>query len=107
MTDNHMRHGSTLTYADVVDWTRKHDLIANRVALINQMHGCQYDYSGGNPCVMRYHGGWYEVVYCGTQVACWNLYDVPSVNYAFERIDVLNDILWNGRRDGCLSLSPT
>lgn len=95
-----------LTFSQCVRWSKTHDLIANRVAIVNQMHGCRYDNCVGNPCVLRHLGGLYEVRYCDTVVASYALYDLNTANKALGTVDKLNDVLWNGRREGYMRLLP-
>lgn len=95
-----------MRYQDVYRWSRTFEVIRNRVIIINQIHDCQYDGLVTNPCRLSYHGGTYSVSYCGTTVATWRLYDVESVERAFERVDLLATCFWDGRREGHLALFP-
>lgn len=101
-----MRRGSTVSYQDVHAWVKVDKAIQNRVAIINEIHGCRYDSSPGNPCALRWRKGRYVVTYCGEEIASYLLYDMPSVDGAFAKVDVLSNALWHARRLGYASLSP-
>lgn len=83
-------------------WIDKHDLLLNRIAIVNQIHGCNYDYSYGNPCTVRFCRGWYTCDYFGNRLCAWRVYDFPSLDVAYDRVDSLADTLWLVRRAGCL-----
>lgn len=97
---------SDLRYADVCRWTKVHNLIVNRISIINQIHGCRYDGLVTNPCKLKRRDGHYVVDYCGEEMARWLLYDVDTVESAFRVVDRLSRALWLGRRAGVLRLSP-
>jgi len=83
---------------------KRHDLLLNRVAIINQMHGCQYDYLAGNPCEVRHTGRWYECYYGGDLLTTWDVLDSATLDAAFRRVDSLADALWLVRRAGFLRM---
>ena len=87
---------------DMERWTKKHDLLLNRIAVINQIHGCQYDHSCGNPCAVSYRLGTYSCIYAGDVLTTWRVYDLPSVDSALVLVDSLSDALWRIRRAGFL-----
>lgn len=95
---------SHITYGVVKDWTNAHELIQNRIAVVNQLHGCRYDNGATNPCKLRSCGDVYIALYCGVAVASWKLYDVESARYALSHVDRLQDVIWQGRRTGYLRL---
>lgn len=83
-----------MSYEDMGVWHDVHDLILNRCAIINQIHGCAYDWCYGNPCTVRYSRGWYECVYCGNVIDRPAGYHVDSADMAYSQIDGLCDALW-------------
>lgn len=85
-------------------WIDKHDLLLNRIAIVNQIHGCNYDYSFWNPCTVKYLRGWYVCDYLGTRLCEWCVYDFPSLERAYDRVDSLADALWLIRRAGYLRM---
>lgn len=84
------------------NWTKKHDLLLNRIAMVNQIHGCDYGWCCGAPCIVTYSKGWYVCDYFGMRLCAWASYDVPSLDAAFSKVDSLADSLWLIRRAGCL-----
>lgn len=93
-----------MTYKELKDWTNLHDLILNRVQVINDMHGCKYPQNVANPCKVKYHGGWYSVYYCGSLIGAWKMYEMNSTMRTYRTVDLLQDCLWNGRRLGYMQL---
>lgn len=85
-------------------WTRVHDLLVNRVCMVNEIHGCRYHHGYGNPCVVRSCRHGYVCEYGGTPLCSWSCYDVQSVRDAFATVDALADSLWLVRRAGYLRM---
>ena len=83
---------------------KRHNLLLNRVAIINQLHGCQYVFDAGNPCVVRGYGRSYEVYYGGDLLTTWDIADTATLDAAFRRVDSLADALWLVRRAGFLRM---
>lgn len=90
----------------MVDWTRTHDLILNRLCIVNQLHDCRHDTGLHNPMRYKALGGTYEVTYCGVLVARWHLYDLREVERAYKQVDGLQEVCWEGRRLGYMRLMP-
>lgn len=86
----------------VIKWVKKHDILLNRIAIINEIHGCKYDYSPANPCTVTYRLGCYTCTYAGDVLCAWDAYDLVSLDAAFARVDALSDALWLVRRAGYL-----
>ncbi len=86
-------------------WSRTHDKLLNRIAIVNQIHGCRYDYSVGNPCTVRYARGAYVCEYGGAELCAWGVYDLSSLDAAYAKVDALADALWLVRRAGFLRVS--
>lgn len=88
----------------VIKWVKRHDILLNRIAVINQIHGCNYDYSPANPCCVTYRLGCYTCTYAGDVLCDWRAYDLTSIDKAFVLIDALADALWIVRRAGYLRM---
>lgn len=86
----------------VIKWLKRHDILLNRIAIINEIHGCRYDYSPANPCTVSYRLGHYTCTYAGDTLCSWLAYDLPSLDDAFACVDALCDALWLVRRAGFL-----
>lgn len=95
----------SLDYECIYKWSKVHDLIVNRVGIVNELHGCRYHSGLTNPCRLLRRNGFYVVVYCHDEIARWRLYDLESVNLAFAAVDALAKACWAGRREGVLSFS--
>lgn len=96
-----------MTYDDISVWTMTHDLIRNRMQVLNQILGCRYDDSPENPARLEYRRGTYRVDFCGRTIAEWRIYDLTSVQTAFQRLDALSTAFWDARRAGVVGvLSP-
>lgn len=97
-----------MTFEQMGIWTKTHDLVRNRMRVLNQILGCRYDESPENPARLEYRHGTYRVRFCGRIVAEWRVYDLQSVQTAFERLDAMSDAFWQARRAGVVGvLSPT
>lgn len=91
-----------LDYAVMSRWTSKHDLLMNRVGIINEIHGCAHHTGLGNPCRVWWDSGGYVCEYLGSELCRWRLYDLDGLSAAYGRVDALADALWRIRRGGCL-----
>ena len=83
-----------MDYENVCAWTKKFDLIINRISIINQTLGARYDAALDNPCVLVSKRGNYQVNVCGVRFACFRSYDLQSTVDALKRLDALSDGLW-------------
>lgn len=90
-------------YDDSCRWVPLHKLCLNRIAVVNQIHGCRYDYSTDNPCTYVVSGRDHACVYGGVTLARWREYDLETVQGAFDVLDALADALWLVRRAGYLT----
>ena len=99
--------GAYHTIMQMNAWVRNHDLILNRLLIINQLHGCRYDRCSTNPCGLRHRGGTYDVEMYGVVVASYGLYDVSGVEDALALVDMLARLSWNGNAAGWAKYSPT
>lgn len=96
-----------MIYDDMAAWTKTHDLIRNRMQVLNQILGCRYDESPDNPARLEYYRGCYHVEFCDVTIAEWRIYDIQSVQTAFERLDAMSSAFWHARRAGVVGvLSP-
>ena len=91
-----------MRFEDVTAWTKVHNLILNRVAMINQTHGTDYGWSAGCVCTVRYDRGWYTCAYSGIDLCTWHVYDLHSTDSAFRKVDSLDAALWLVRVTGHL-----
>ena len=92
-----------LEYGTMSRWSRTHDLLLNRAAMVNQIHGCAYDWGVGNPCRVYWDSlGSYVCEYAGDVLCRWALYDVAAVDAALRAVDALADTLWRVRKGGFL-----
>lgn len=89
-------------YACMVRWSAQHDLLINRVGVINEIHGCSHHVGFGNPCRVYWSDGGYVCEYAGVVLCRWRLYDLDSLDSAFSVVDSLADSLWLVRRAGFL-----
>lgn len=81
-----------------------HDLIVNRIGIVNQIHGCAYGWGYDNPCNLSYASGVYFCRYFGLDLCTWSLKDSDSVGLAFDVLDALAATLWLVRRAGKLRI---
>lgn len=91
---------------DMRHWCRQHDLMQNRVSVMNQMHNCRYARNCANPCQLRHRGGTYDVEVYGEVVTTYGLYDVDGTAAALATMDMLTRLLWNGTAGGWLVARP-
>ena len=94
------------SYERLCQWSRMHDTITNRVQIVNQLHECQYDGGICNPARVRSRGGMYHLTYCGVELVSWKIYDERTTSEALRRADELQEVCWQGRRQGYLRLYP-
>lgn len=75
-------------------WMKRHNLLLNRIAIINQIHGCHYGYCVGYPCTVRYERGWYICSYNGNAICSWAMYDYTTLDSSYDLVDSLCNALW-------------
>lgn len=96
-----------LALSRMVQFGKHHEVVMNRVKVVNDLHGCRYANGQGNPLVLRWRTReGYELRWCGQVVAAYGMYDVEGARRAREVADMLTDLLWIGRRAGYLVLRP-
>ena len=83
-----------MRYEDITAWTKVHNLILNRVAMINQTHGIDYGWGAPGICTVCYSRGWYTCAYSGIDLCTWHVYDLHSTDAAFRKVDHLDEALW-------------
>lgn len=100
---------SNLAYYDEICrmslFTRTHNLILNKVSIINQIFLCRHDFDPSNPCVFRpglAHD--YHVAICGRVVCSWHVWDLAGAGYAFALLETVANVLWAVRSSGWLAL---
>lgn len=84
-----------LAYEDMRRFTKLHDLVVNRVNVINQITD--------GACTMGGRGCDYVVRFYGRPIAQWQAYDVASVERSLSAMDAVYDVLWDCRRLGYAS----
>lgn len=89
-----------MDYATACEWLRLHDVIVNRVSIINQVLGARYDGCLDNPLLIRCKRGLYTVTLCGVDYVSWRAYDITSTDDALHILDGLKRGLWLIRRSG-------
>lgn len=81
-----------MTYESMRMWVKAHDLIMNRVKVINAITG--------DACSVRCRRGVYTMCLWGRETAKWRAYDMHSVNQTLEVATALYRALWDVRRLG-------
>lgn len=89
-----------MDYATACEWLRMHDVILNRVSIINQVMGSRYDCSLDNPLLISCKRGLYTLTLCGADFVTWRAYDVSSTSDALRLVDSLKRAIWLIRRSG-------
>lgn len=85
-------------------WVREFDLLRNRVAVINQLSGCHYDFARDNPCEIVYSCAAYEVRYEGVLVCRIGRYEQLDMVNALLVVDAWANCVWAIRRAGNLKV---
>ena len=93
-----------LSYSDLVIWSKDYDLVLNRVKVVNQLHGCSYADSPSNPCRVLYDHGEYSVLYRGSRLCSFGVYDVVGVSSALSVVDSFADTVWSFSCAGLLAV---
>lgn len=65
-------------------------VIQNRVSVINQTHGCRYDFASGNPCRIDVHGGLSQVWYLDKLVCEYRVSKPDTVFAASQVMDAVS-----------------
>lgn len=79
-------------YDDLRAWCKTHELIVNRCKVINDVTLDLAD--------IRERNGGYSLRLFGREVARWRIYDLRSVEDAYQRADAVFRVLWDARRCG-------
>ena len=69
---------------------RESRVIQNRVAIINQTHGCRYDFAADNPCRIDVHGGSSSVWYLGKLICEYRVSEPDTVFAASQLMDAVS-----------------
>ena len=91
-----------MTIEDMNNWNRDLDLMYNRIAMVNRIHGHSYGWGVGAPLSMSYRLGWYRCTYFGDMLCQWRGYDAGSLSRAYAIVDALANALWLVARAGKL-----
>lgn len=91
-----------LDYNVMCKWSQDFKVIENRVSIVNQIHGCRYDFDVSNPCALAYSHGRYSVTYDGLEVCGFGVYDADGIASALLSLTAWTDCLWRVRRAGFL-----
>lgn len=89
-----------ITIEDMDAFTKVSDLIGNRASIMNQILGFPLISDVSNPCRVTHFKGDYEFSMCGGQIATWRIWDLPSIDAAFSKVDSATDALWHLARGG-------
>lgn len=81
-----------MVFDDMRRWVRLHDLVMNRVKVINGVTG--------DACTVSGHGGRYTMRLYGRKILEWRAYDLSSVEDALLVSTAVFDALWDARRLG-------
>lgn len=83
-------------------WSDMVDLLCNRVAIVNQLHGCRYDHSPENPMRVNCRRGDYVVSYRDAEVASFSTYDFESLSSSLSVVGAWSSCVWQLSRAGVL-----
>lgn len=89
-----------MDYATACDWLRLHDVILNRVSIVNQLLGARYEGCSDNPLFIRCKRGVYTLSVCGADYVSWRAYDLDTTDVAYRMIDGLKRGIWLLGRNG-------
>lgn len=87
-----------MTYDDMRTWVRVHDLVINRVKVLNVVTEDRFKVTG--------RGCRWRVDFLDRTVAEWRAYDVRSAEDALTSLSCLYKVLWDCRREGFASFGP-
>lgn len=82
----------SVEYAALERWCKVHELVINRCKVINDVTEDHASVSGRR--------GRYRLELFGRKVAEWRVYDLRSVEDAYQRADAIYNALWDARREG-------
>lgn len=80
------------SYYEMVRWVKLFKLVENRIDIVNQLSGCRTRRE--NVASLSYSRGRYVVNYCRCELAAFRVYDLPSLQVAFDACDSLAESLW-------------
>lgn len=92
----------SMDFYEMARWSKKYDLVLNRVSIANQLFGCRYDFSNDNPMTISKEHGSYSVSYLDAEVANFRRNDLDSVDAALHVLDQWSRCLWLLSRSGRL-----
>lgn len=89
-------------YEVLVPWTKAHELIKNRVGIVNELLGYRYHFDAHNALVLDWSDGRWRLVFDGIQKCEYRVYDLDTVRPALEWVKSFADACWMLRRAGAI-----
>lgn len=89
-----------MDYATACEWLELHNVVVNRISIVNQILGARYDGCMENPLLLTCNRGDYVLRVCGVEYVSWHAYDLASTRDAYGVVESLKRGLWLLRRSG-------
>lgn len=87
------------SYYDEIDFIRIHNLIINRISVINQLCGVPFDGLSDSLLFLRYRDGIYSLYFFGTHAYDYRIYDLDAAKGVFDGLSYLEYFVWLGAKN--------
>lgn len=92
-----------LKFDEMLLWSRRFDLVSNRVQIVNQLLGCRYDFSPTNPMRLVRTVSGYDVTFDGEVLASFRIWDLADIDDAIGVVEQWSSCVWRLGRYGVLA----
>lgn len=93
-----------MEFYEMSRWSRRFDLVTNRIGVFNQVLGCRYDHSPTNPMRLVRSGRGYDVTFDGDVLTSFSLWDLAEIERSFAVVDQWSSCVWQLGRFGVLAV---
>lgn len=89
----------SMSYYDEIDFIRIHNLIINRISVINQLCGVPFDGLSDALLSLRYKHGNYSLYFFGVHAFDYRIYDLDMAKRVYEGLCYLEYFVWLGAKN--------
>lgn len=87
------------SYYDEIEFIKVHNLIINRISVINQLCGVPFDGLCDSLLTLRYKDGTYSLFFFGVLAYDYVIYDLDMARRVFDGLCCLEYFVWLGAKN--------